>query len=179
MLPSATLRMRTYLTRETSSRLAAASPTTPPPRRAKSDPKATPKRPKTRPRQPQEGLRDLLFSLLSLPSNLDCFGLRFGPLLGAFWTPRSAQNRSKNISKLCWGDRPSLDHPRRLQDHPKRPQDPPKDSQEAPRGPQDASKRPPGGSHETLRCPSKPLRCPLEASKFTPKGSKGHQEDPQ
>ena len=120
-------------------------------------------------RQPQDGLRDLLFSLWFLPSNLDRFGLRFGPLLGAFWTPRSAQNRSQNISKLCWGDRPSPDHPRRPQDHPKRPQDPPKDSQEAPRGTQDASKSPPGGTHETLRCPSKLLRCPLEASKFAPK----------
>ena len=114
-----------------------------------------------------------------LSSILDRFGLRVGPLLGAFWTPRSAQNRSQNISKLCWGDRPSPDHSRRPQDHPKRPQDPPKDSQEAPRGPQDASKRTPGGPHETLRCPSKPLRCPLEACKFTPKDSKGHQEDPQ
>ena len=132
---------------------------------SKMDPKTTQDQAKTAPRRSQRPS----FFIVIFVFDFGSFGLRFGPLLGAFWTPRSAQNRSQNISKLCWGDRPSPDHPRRPQDHPKRPQDPPKDSQEAPRGTQDASKSPPGGTHETLRCPSKLLRCPLEASKFAPK----------
>ena len=135
---------------------------------SKMDPKTTQDQAKTAPRRSQRPS----FFIVIFVFDFGPFGAPFRSSFGTLLDPKIGSKSIQEVSKLCWGDRPPLDHPRR-------PQDPPKDSQEAPRGAQDASKRPPGGPHETLRRPSKPLRCPLEASKFNPKGSKGHQEDPQ